>query len=169
MTIINGTSITGNVEPDLSEALTSVEEINAVFSEDGVDNHLEDALDELSVKGRIILQASARVMLYLRSQFNFEDCQNNVWVREQATYIACYLISIRRGNPSLYTDLYAQALIDLEQARDGHIDPGIPSRSRAFLQTPMMDSRLHHPKRVLPNASTRVLPNQRVPRFPYGD
>jgi len=149
--------------------LTSYDEIADVFSSDGIDNHLQDLASGSTALTTIINRASERCFLYLRSQYKESDVSTNVWAREQATYIACYLISIRRGNPSLYTDLYAQALIDLEQARDGHIDPGIPSKSRAIVQTPMLDSRLHMPKRVLPGASTRVLPGQRVPRFPYGD
>jgi hypothetical protein len=169
MTIINGIAVNATTEPNVEYALTSVAEINSVFSSEGVDNHIDDSTDELTLKGQIIGQASARVMLYLRSQYAIEDCMTNVWVREQATYIACYLISIRRGNPSLYTDMYAQALIDLEQVRDGMLDAGLPAKSRAVVQTPMMDSRFFNPKRVNPMASTRVLPGQNIPRFPYGD
>lgn len=147
--------------------LTSLLEIQNVFSSDGVENHLEDLIDNPSALDTIINQASERVFLYLRTKFAETDVAVNVWAREQATYIACYLISIRRGNPSLYTDMYAQALIDLEHVRDGMLNPGIPSKARAVVQTPMLDSRFYHVKRTNPTASTRVLPAQRVPRFPF--
>jgi hypothetical protein len=149
--------------------LTSLAEINDVFSVDGVDNHTEDLEDNSAFIVKIIHQASERAMLYLRSKYSADDCAENVWVREQVTYIACYLISIRRGNPSLYTDLYAQALIDLEQVRDGALDAGIPTTARPIVQTPMMDSRFFNPKRINPLASTRMLPGQNLPKFPYGE
>jgi len=151
----------------MTTQLTSMLEIQGVFSSEGVENHLEDLIDSPTELDVIINRASERVFLYLRTKFLEEDVENNVWAREQATYIACYLISVRRGNPSLYTDLYAQALIDLEQVRDGVLNPGIPSKARAVVQTPMLDSRFYHVKRTNPMASTRVLPAQRVPRFPF--
>ena len=151
----------------MTTQLTSLQEIQDVFSSEGVENHLEDLIDNPAALDVIVDRASERVFLYLRTKFLEEDVAVSVWAREQATYIACYLISIRRGNPSLYTDLYAQALIDLELVRDGALNPGIPSKARGVVQTPIMDSRFYHVKRTNPAASTRVLPSQRVPRFPF--
>lgn len=151
----------------MSVALTSKEEIEALFSSEGVENHLEDIVDNDLVIDQIVVQASETCLLYLRTQYSEESCAENPWVRQQATYIACYFLSIRRGNPSLYTDLYAQALVYLEQVRDGELNPGIPSKPRAVVQTPMLDSRFIQPKRVNTTASTRVYPRQNLPRYPW--
>lgn len=148
--------------------LTSIEEIEELLSQDGVANHTEDLDINHEAMTRIIDQATEECLLYLRSQYAEENLVNHAWVRMQATYIATYRLSIRRGNPSLYTDAYAQALINLEQVRDGFLDPGIPAKARAVVQTPMLDSRFYHPKRVNTAASSRTLPSQRHPRWPWG-
>lgn len=155
----------------MSVNLTSREEIEEVMSVEGVDNHLEDFPSLLShpIMDRIIRQASERCLLFLRTHYSEDSLSENVWVREQATYVACYLLSIRRGNPSLYSDLYAQAMEYLEMVRDGLLDPGIPSKSRVAVQTPMLDSRFLETKRLNPMASTRILPGQKVPRFPFNN
>lgn len=148
-------------------SLTSLSEIQEVFSTEGVDNHMEDLINSPEVVNTFIARATERCLLYLRTHYADEDIEPNIWAREQATYIACYLISVRRGNPSLYSDLYAQALIDLELVRDGKLNPGIPSNARAVVQTPILDSRFYLPMRTNPHASTRILPGQKVPRYPY--
>lgn len=151
--------------------LTSRQEIEEIFSVDGVTNHLDTDSEFMSeqILNTIIERATQRCLLYLRTHYREEDLENNVWVREQATYIACYHLSIRAGNPSLYTDAYMSALMELEQVRDGLLDAGIPSKARGYVQTQILDSRFYESKRVNPAASTRVLPNQRVPRYPFSE
>lgn len=140
--------------------LTSREEIERVFSVDGVTNHTSDEVDDQLIIEEIIVRASEEVLLFLRSQFNPEDCKNNPWVRGKATYIACYFISIRRGEGNLYGNYYEEAMMQLSAVRDGLLSPGLPGKARAVLQTPQMHSRTTRPQRINVQASTRILPKQ---------
>jgi hypothetical protein len=151
----------------MSEPLTSKSEIEEVFSAEGLENHLADLINNEPYMTRVISQSSERVYMYLRTQYDESQIEINVIARQIATYIACYNISIRAGNPSLYADAYAQGLIDLEQIRDGILNPGMASKARAVVQTPMLDNRFYNPKRVNVQGSTRVFPKQNMPRYPF--
>ena len=166
MTIINGTPSQGLTDTAL---LTSKDEIKDLFSIEGVENHTEDLDNADRVLDRIVNQASERVLLYLRSQFDAEDLAANVWVREQATYIAAHLLSIRLGNPSLYGALVDQALNDLALVRDGNLSLDVASNARALVQTPRLDNRSFHPGRVDKKNSTTVKPGQRGMNDYYGN
>ena len=154
--------------PNDQNYLTSLDEMNDLFSIEGVENHTEDLDNNLEVINRIVSQATERVMMYLRSQFTFEAISLNPWVREQATYIACHQLSIRRGNPSLYSALFEQAMMELALVRDGLLSIDAASSSRAVVQTPMLDNRGFYPQRFDPELSTRTLPGQRSSRPAYG-
>jgi hypothetical protein len=150
----------------MSGPLTTKSEIEEIFSADAVLNHLADLINNDTALNNIISRVSARVYMYLRTQYAESEIQNNIIAREIATYFACYEISIRAGNPSLYSDKYAQGLMDLEQIRDGNLNPGMSSKARAITQTPMLDSRFYNPKRTNPQGSTRIYPSQNLPRLP---
>lgn len=152
----------------MAVALTSVDELKELFSDEGVSNHTEDLFDNQAYLERIIAQATEQVMVYLRSQFDIEDLAKDIGVRQKATYIAAYTLSIRRGNPSIYGALLEQALVDLSLIRDGHLTIAAPSKSRAVVQTPSLDNRYYHPQRFDPEYSTRLKPNQRSARHRRG-
>lgn len=161
-----GTGSLVSTAPSISgEYLTSKEEIERVFTADGVSNHLEDTNDTTLTE--IINRASEKVLLYLRTNYKLEDMMTNVWVREQATYIACYLISIRAGDPSLYTDMYQQVLEELQLVRSSLLDPGIASKPRPVVQTPIADNRYTRTLRTDPRKSTQTTKNQIV-FLPFG-
>lgn len=124
-----------------SPELTSEEEIKRIFSTDGVDNHLEDMPNYAVHMKEVIARATAKVLMYLRGVFSIEEMQINPWVREKASYIACYLISIRTGNPSLYGAMYEEALIELTQVRNGQLNPGMRREVHIVTHTPMVDNR----------------------------
>ena len=147
--------------------LTSKEEMERVFSIDGVTNHVEDltGTDFEAVIDELIIRASETVLQYLRGRFDITAMDNSMWVRMKATYIACYYLSVRQGNPSLYGDLYAEAMMDLAAARDGTINPGLPTPPRVVLQTPMIDSRFFQPSRINPRRSTKLYSGQSLPYF----
>lgn len=142
---------------------TSLSEIQRVFSIEGVDNHSEDVLGDSTVINELIYRATETVLQFLRGRFDQSDMASSYWVRMKATYIACYYLSIRQGNPSLYGELYNEAMLDLAQARDGLINPGLRTTARCVVQTPMLDSRFFNPARVLPNRSTKTYSGQRLP------
>ena len=147
------------------DLFTSLAEIQRVFSIDGVNNHAEDYLDTefSSVITEIVIRATETVLQFLRGRYVVADMAGSYWVRMKATYIACYYLSIRQGNPSLYGDQYQDAMMDLALARDGVINPGLNTPMRVISQTPMMDSRFFNTGRVDPARSTKVYPGQRLP------
>jgi len=158
----NGGTITGPSIPTGNQ-FTSLPEIQRVFSVEGVDNHSEDALGDNTVINEIIYRATETVLQFLRGRFAETDMKDSYWVRMKATYIACYYLSIRQGNPSLYGDMYNEAMLDLAQARDGLINTGLRTTPRMVVQTPMLDSRFYNPARILPNRSTKIYSGQRLP------
>lgn len=142
---------------------TSLSEIQRVFSIEGVDNHNEDVLGDPTVIDELVYRATETVLQFLRGRFDQTDMAASYWVRMKATYIACYYLSIRQGNPALYGDMYNEAMLDLAQARDGLINPGLKTSARLVVQTPMLDSRFYNPARILPNRSTKIYSGQRLP------
>lgn len=147
------------------ERFTSLEEIQRVFSVEGVGNHVEDFEDEqfALVINELITRATETVLQFLRGRYVVSSMADSYWVRMKATWIACYYLSVRQGNPSLYGDQYQEALLDLALARDGVINPGLNTPMRVISQTPMIDSRYFHAQRIDPSRSTKVYSNQRLP------
>lgn len=164
-TSTNNSSDAGALAPTIptGNQFTSLSEIQRVFSIEGVNNHSEDVLGDSTVINELIYRATETVLQFLRGRFDQSDMASSYWVRMKATYIACYYLSIRQGNPSLYGELYNEAMLDLAQARDGLINPGLRTTPRMVVQTPMLDSRFFNPARVLPNRSTKIYSGQRLP------
>lgn len=164
-TYTDNTSASSIVAPSIPSGsqFTSLPEIQRVFSVEGVDNHNEDSLGDSTVIDEIIYRATETVLQFLRGRFSESDMKDSYWVRMKATYIACYYLSIRQGNPALYGDMYNEAMLDLAQARDGLINTGLRTTPRMVVQTPMLDSRFYNPARILPNRSTKVYSGQRLP------
>lgn len=145
---------------------TSLEEIQRMFSIEGVNNHLEDYAEDPDLQDvidEIIIRATETVLQYLRGRYVVSDMETSYWVRMKATFIACYYLSLRQGNPSLYQDQYQESLLDLAMARDGVINPGLNTPMRVITQTPMMDSRFFHNSRVDPARSNKIYSGQRMP------
>lgn len=155
-------------------SLTSQEEMEELFSISGVDNHTEDLnAPEYHIQ-KCIDVASERVLMHLRSQYSEEQLETHPVIREIATYIALYTLSVRRGQPSLYSTQYEQAMTDLALMKEGLFLLGIPSRVNVAVQTPNTDQRFFYPVRVDDKTSTHVTPNQRRLERPrtgqiYGD
>lgn len=147
------------------DQFTSLDEIRRVFSVDGVNNHVEDFLAEefTLVINEIIVRATETVLQFLRGRYVVSSMAASYWVRMKATWIACYYLSVRQGNPALYGDQYQEAMLDLALARDGIINPGLNTPMRVISQTPMMDSRFFHTNRIDPSRSTKTYSGQRLP------
>jgi len=83
--------------------------------------HTDDFSDSSEIVKEFIQRATGRVKQELNKSFDDVDLQYSPRIREIATIIACYLISIRRGNPSLYSDQYMESMIDLERIANGDL------------------------------------------------
>lgn len=154
--------LTVTPEEEALQLFTSYREMSMVFSKEGVANHTEDwKTDEALIY--VMEQATEEVLQFLRGKFSMEAMLASRWVRIKATYIACYLLSIRQGNHSLYGDLYNKALMDLVDARDGVVNTGMPTYLPAIVQTPMHDARFLREGRLNPLQSTQIYGGQRIP------
>jgi len=90
---------------------------------------------------------------------DYQQLSLSVWVRERATYIACYFLSFRRGNPTLFQYQYEEALKELEEARDNLIFLDVPQTSgvRPLAYNILHDNRFNiTPIRVIPATSSRM-------------
>jgi hypothetical protein len=111
---------------------TTQEEITRLFSENGTDYHVDDYSDSDEIYIEICERATGIVNQYAAKIFDLVDLQRSPRIRHITTNIACYLLSIRRGNPSLYGDQYLEALADLESIVNGEFYiPELP-RSSSF-------------------------------------
>lgn len=153
-------------------AFTSIEEIRRIFSIEGVDLHLDDLDDqEETYITELCSQATSRILTYLGGRYDFNDLSSHPRIREIATYIACWKISHRRGNPSLYIAQYEEALLELERFRDGTLFLDLPTTygARAVMQTPVIDNRfVYTGNRINPRSSSDVKSGQsQLYLFPF--
>jgi len=100
---------------------TSEEEVERLLSEDGAMLHTDDVSDFEEVLYEICERATGRVKQELNKSFDDVDLNKSPRIREIATIIGCYLLSIRRGNPSLYSEQYMEAMVDLERIANGDL------------------------------------------------
>ena len=117
--VTTGAGQTSHLE--LSYYFTSESEMDRLFSESGVDTRINDL--NSAQKSTSITELAARatedVQSYLGALYDDQELSNSAWVRDRATVIACYKLSIRLGNDAQYYNQYLDALADLEAARDG--------------------------------------------------
>ena len=143
-----------------SVLLTSEDEINRLFSTSGVSLRIDDlsAGDQTTFKNEIIYQATETIYTYLETLYELADLGNSYWVRQRATYIAAYLLSLRKGNPGHFVRMYNEAIADLEAVQSGSLQ--VPSLYLKEDLSPSMsnltvDNRYHlHKQRVHPSIST---------------
>jgi len=100
---------------------TSEDEMLRLVSEDGTLLHTDDVADNDEVIYEIAERATGRIKQVLNKSFDDINLTQSPRIREIATIIGCYLLSIRRGNPSLYAEQYVEALADLEQIANGEL------------------------------------------------
>lgn len=147
---------------------TSKDEGINMLSEDGLLNHTDDFFDDEELVQQYVERATGRVKAIMRKAFDDVDLANSPFVREKATIIFCYLISIRRGNPSLYQEQYIEAIEDLKDVVDGtlYLDE-LPrsSNAAAYMQNVSSDNRNSWtPIRVDPISSTKLTGKEFIQR-----
>lgn len=125
--------MTGNYDQLLTYQYTSKEEMERLFSRDGIEYRSDDynPTSESDFYNDVveekIEEASWEVKAILNKKFDDASAHQNKWIRRRATIIACYLLSIRRGNDAQYFNEYLDAKFDLEEAVNGKVQLGIPS------------------------------------------
>lgn len=148
---------------------SSEAEMQRLLSIEGVDFHTDDVDDVDESLLEIIERATGRVKQVLNKSFDDVNLMQSPRIREITTIIGCYLVSIRRGNPSLYQEQYIEALSDLEQIADGTLFLSELPRSGNTLvvhQNVASDNRFPFaPIRVDPISSTRTVGGQFLNRM----
>jgi len=108
---------------------TSKAEMEREFSVAGVNNRLTDYLnpvDQEEVLDEIIDQATSEAKAILNQLFDDSDLSTKTWIRRRCTIIACYFLSIRKGNDSEYFSQYLDALADFQDLIDGRYSLDLP-------------------------------------------
>lgn len=143
---------------------TTADEIKRIFSTAAVELRVDDDEDgyvnttEDDVYTDIVYDATDVINLYLEQWYDPSDMAENSWIRRQATWIGCYLLSQRRGNPSQYNKRYEEVIAQLEKIQEGKLQvPRLPHRAdfTPALSNYRIDDRNQVQKiRVQPNIST---------------
>lgn len=160
----------------LAFTYTSREEIVRIFGNNGVNlrgDDLRNASGEAAMMGEIIGESTEMINFYCGMNYDEIDLSDSYLVRRWATWIACHLLSQRRGNPAMFVDKYEETLRLLEEVyKFNRIIPRLPTREDL---TPAM-SNLHiddrfrtHKIRVHPTISTGGTYGKQdlSPRFPF--
>tara|TARA_R110002020_G_scaffold62712_4_gene167501 strand:+ start:101 stop:634 length:534 start_codon:yes stop_codon:yes gene_type:complete len=169
-------STTGYQEPSrspLSYAYTSEAEIKRILSSSGFDLRLDDLSNDLDTVTDLINEATDLVNFYCGLHYDESDLEGSTLVRRWTTWIACYLLSQRRGNPAIFADRMGEVLALLEEvARHDRILPRLPTRedlTPAMSNVHIDDKFRTHKIRVHPTISTGGTYGKQdlSPRFPF--
>lgn len=159
----------------LTYEYTTRAEMDRIFSASGVSLRIDDLSDpdDVTIFTEIIGEATEMVNYYCSLNYEEIDLNDSFMVRRWATWIACYLLSQRRGNPAVFSDKYEEVLAMMEEVSNfTRIIPRLPTREDL---TPAM-SNLHiddrfrtHKIRVHPTISTGGTYGKQdlSPRFPF--
>lgn len=101
--------------------LTTRKEMENLFSIMGIDLRLDEMPNCKAVLDFFILDASSQVGLYIGQRYTLTDLSTNDFVRSITTWIACYRLSARKGNPTLFAGRYQEILEQLEQIKNGEL------------------------------------------------
>ena len=158
----------------LAYTYTSELEMQRLFSVEGITYRIDDVEDPTLTIEDIIGESTEIINFYVNTFYEELDLSNSYLVRRWATWIACYLLSQRRGNSSQFESKYTEILEFLDAISQGNrIIPRLASREDF---TPAM-SNLHvddrfkvHKLRVHPTISTGGSSGKTQdlsPRFPF--
>ena len=158
----------------LSYTYTTRAEMERIFGESGVSLRADDlGSDQATMLDEIIGEATEMVNYHCGLTYEEVDLNDSYLARRWATWIACYLLSQRRGNPSVFADKYEEVLTMLAEVADfTRIIPRLATREDL---TPAManlhiDDRFRtHKIRVHPTISTGGTYGKQdlSPRFPF--
>ena len=85
-----------------------------------------------------VSDATLRIWMYLHLLYDAADLADSYWVRRRATWVGCYYISQRRGNPAQFSERYAEIIEELEKMQLGLLQiPDLPTSAKLI---PAMDN-----------------------------
>ena len=132
----------------LPTLLSSRAEVESIFSEIGIKLRIDDDLDGVTDGTGGTANDTQKLIDALVEasdegyenlwQYKPEDLALSLWVRRRVSYIACHLISIRKGNPGQYCDKYEQYLQQFKDVRRGKKQ--IPRLAKTRLYTATMSN-----------------------------
>lgn len=143
---------------------TSRAEMASIFSTDALDLRVDEDEDDSVSAGEeqlvtdCIEEATDICNQYCLPTYDASAMADSLWVRRRCSYIACYLLSIRRGHAPQYTQQYNSAIEDFKAIFDGKMV--IPRLAPAYDLTPALSNLVvddHYARskiRVQPETST---------------
>jgi hypothetical protein len=150
---------------------TSREEMEKLFSACGVELRLVCASDKDEALDFFIDDATLMIRQFAGQLYGDADLNNSAWIRIRATWIACYLISQRKGAPSLFFARYEQIIQELNMVKDGLLP--IPELSTSIDAVPALSNIDHDPRfryktlRVQTENSTATGGSKQTPSYNF--
>ena len=160
----------------LTYTYTSQDEIERFLSQDGVDARTDDLANADDWWDDLIAMATDKVNFYCERWYDPEDMASNRWIRNHATVLGAFYLSLRRADPGIYHDLYQLYVAELEEVHSGRMQvPRLPQRGDLVpsMSNLEIDERYPHRKiRVDPTTSVgqssgRQFPARRYHTEPY--
>jgi hypothetical protein len=159
----------------LSQVYTTQAEIERIYSNLASSLQIDDVdIDEVSdFWTELTEDATDIINQYAESYYDPTDMVNSRWVRTRASWVGCYLLSQRRGNPSLFADRFEIIIDELQRVYRGDlIIPRLPTREdmTPAMSNVVIDDRFRvHKIRVHPTISTGGTSGKQdlSPRFPF--
>ncbi len=135
--------------------LSSRPEVESIFSADGIDLRIDDD-DDLVTDGEggtandeqflidALIEASDEGYMRLQVRYDDDVLADSLWVRRRASYIACHILSTRKGNPAQYCAQYERYLKDFDKVAKGgeYFIPRV--KPRANFQPTMSNMAITH-------------------------
>jgi phage gp36-like protein len=106
---------------------TSLAEMESIWSTLGITLRLDDDDDgandaaETALLDEVIADASDVCREYLQEIYEEDELSANRWVKRHCSWIACHLLSRRRGNPGQFTEEYDRAIEKFNLVRRGRL------------------------------------------------
>lgn len=162
---------------------TSRAEMASIFTTLALDTRVDDdrsetvSASEETLLEECIEEATDIFNAYLLPFYTDTNLALSRWVRRRCSYVACYLLSQRRGNPAQFADRYAAILEEIQRIAKGpgingnpHI-PRIPVRqdNRPSLSNLKIDNRYRRSK-IRTDTNTAAgsgRPDQDFDHYPY--
>lgn len=146
-----------------------------LFKSLGVEYRIEDSPDCDETLNFFIDDASSQIGAFLEQVYYPADLAGSTWVKIRATWLACYRLSQRGGNPSLFYGRVQEIMDELNAVKNGLLPiPGLATRADFI---PSMSNIEHDPRyrdatrRVDPETSTPGLGGTRpqdITEYPGG-
>lgn len=100
---------------------TTQEEMERLFGSTAIDLRTDDEADPSQAITDAIYDATLQINTYCQGRYDPTYMAQSQWVRRNATYLACYFLSKRRGNPEQYEGDYDRIMSQLQAVANGQI------------------------------------------------